>query len=350
MNEMRYVGVDIGKWRCRAAIMDSEGGIVNEFTFPNDAEGILSLASRLTTEDRVVMESTGSVWSNLYNHLDERHIPVTLANPLKTRAIASARIKTDKVDARILAHLLRGDLVAECYVPPRDLREIRALVRHRASLVRARTTVKNRVHAIVDQRGLRCEYSDMFGKRGSEWLRSLDLGALDDLMLRSHLEQVEGLSRLVEEADEMIRSRSSLDEDVKLLLSLTGVDVYTALLIRSEIGSISRFPDYKRLISWAGLAPSLHQSGTVEYSGGITRQGSRMLRWAMVESARTAVRHDERMRVFYERVKRRRGDGKAVVAVACKMLKIIWFMLKRREPYQSRNEGRYGRKLKSLDR
>ena len=96
---MRYVGVDIGKWKCRAAVMDPEGGIIEEFTFPNDAEGIQDLASRLTTEDRVVMESTGSVWSNLYNHLDERQVPVVLANPLKTRAIASARIKTDKVDA-----------------------------------------------------------------------------------------------------------------------------------------------------------------------------------------------------------------------------------------------------------
>jgi transposase len=347
---MRYVGVDIGKWKCRAAVMDPEGSIIEEFTFPNDAEGIHDLASRLTTEDRVVMESTGSVWETLYNHLDERRIPVVLANPLKTKAIASARIKTDKVDARILAHLLRGDLVAECYVPPRDLREIRALVRHRASLVRARTTVKNRVHAIVDQHGLRCEYSDLFGKRSLEWLRSLDLGALDRLMLDNHLGHVESLNGQIRRVDEEIRGRASLDEDVRLLLSLTGVDIYTALLIRSEVGCIDRFPDYKRLVSWAGLAPSLHQSGSVEYSGGITRQGSKMLRWAMVEAARVAVRHDERMRVFYERVKRRRGDGKAVVAVACKMLKIIWFMLKRREPYQSRNEGRYGRKLKSLDR
>jgi len=111
---MRYVGIDIGKWKCQAAVMDPEGSIIEEFTFPNDAEGMEKLASRLTPEDRVVMESTGSVWSTLYNNLDERHIPVTLANPLKTRAIASARIKTDKVDARILAHLLRGDLVAEC--------------------------------------------------------------------------------------------------------------------------------------------------------------------------------------------------------------------------------------------
>ena len=92
---MKYVGVDIGKWKCRAALMDPEGTIIEEFTFPNDAEGIPDLASRLTTEDRVVMESTGSVWETLYNHLDERHVSVVLANPLKTRAIASARIKTD---------------------------------------------------------------------------------------------------------------------------------------------------------------------------------------------------------------------------------------------------------------
>ena len=98
---MRYIGIDVGKWKCRAAIMNPDGDIIDEFTFPNDHPGILSLASRLTTEDRVVMGSTGSVWSTLYNNIDERHIPVTLANPLKTKAIASARIKTDKVDARI---------------------------------------------------------------------------------------------------------------------------------------------------------------------------------------------------------------------------------------------------------
>jgi len=346
---MRYIGVDIGKWKCRAAVMDPEGTITEEFTFPNDAEGITSLASRLTPEDRVVMESTGSVWTTLYNSLDERQIPVTLANPLKTRAIASARIKTDKVDARILAHLLRSDLVAECYVPPKDIREIRALVRHRAALVRMRATVKNRVHALLDERGLRCAYSDLFGKRSLAWLRGLELGALDGLMLDNHLGHVESLDAQILRVDAEVRRRASLDEDVRLLLSLTGVDVYTALLIRSEIGDIRRFPDYKRLVSWAGLAPSLHQSGSVEYHGGVTKQGSRMLRWIVVEAARSAARHDARMRGFYERVKRRRGDGKAIVAVACKMLKVIWFMLTRREPYVSRNEGRYGVKLKSLE-
>jgi len=94
-------------------------------------------------------------------------------------------------------------------------------------------------------------------------------------MLDNHLGHVESLNGQIRRVDEMIRSRASLDEDVRLLLSLTGVDVYTALLIRSEVGCIGRFPDYRKLVFWAGLAPSLHQSGTVEYSGGITRQGSR---------------------------------------------------------------------------
>jgi len=109
--------------------------------------------------------------------------------------------------------------------------------------------------------------------------------------------------------------------------------VYTALLIRSEIGDINGFPDYKRLVSWAGLAPSLHQSGSVEIRGGITKQGSKMLRWIMVEVAWVAVRHDMRMKAFYERVRRRRGSGEAIVAVARKLATMCYSVLVNRRPY-----------------
>jgi len=155
--------------------MDERGFIVDEFCFTNNRQGIEGLISGLTMDDRVVMESTGSVWTNLYNRLEDRRIPVVLANPLKTRAIASARIKTDKVDARILAHLLRGDLVAESYVPSKRLREVRPLVRHRASIVRMRTMVKNKIRALIDRYEFKHEHSDLFGKRGMEWLKALEL-------------------------------------------------------------------------------------------------------------------------------------------------------------------------------
>jgi transposase len=291
------------------------------------------------------MESTGSVWVNLYDRLEQVHVKVVLANPLKTKAIASARIKSDTIDARILAHLLRADLIPSCYVPPCEIREMRYLLRHRASIVKIRTMVK-KIHSVLDRNGVEAAgFSDLFGKRGMEWLKSVKLSALDRLMLDNHLEHLESLRSQVEAVDRLITLRASKDEYVKLLLSMTGVDVYSALLIRSEIGDISRFSSYKKLISWAGLAPSLHQSGSVEYHGSITKQGSRMLRWIMVESARTAVNSDSRLGEFYERVKQRRGGQKAIVAVACKMLKIIWTMLTRNEPYESRNQRRYDKKL-----
>jgi transposase len=348
MKDMKYVGIDVGKLRCRAAVMDQEGSIIDEFSFNNNHQGIEHLASGLTMDDKIVIESTGSVWTNLYNILDERHIPVVLANPFKTKAIASARIKSDKIDARILAHLLRANLIPESYVPPKELREIRALIRHRVSLVKIGTMLKNRVHALIDKHGLASDFSDIFGKGGVQWLRTLELPPVDRLILDNHLQHFESVNHQIKRVDEEIRIKASHDEDVKLLLSMTGIDIYTALLIKSEIGTICRFPAHKKLVSWAGLAPSLHQSGNTEYRGSITKQGSKMLRWIMVEAARVAVNHDERMKQFYEKVKHRRGDQKAIIAVANKMLKIIWFMLTRREPYQSRNPQLYERKLNFL--
>lgn len=346
---MMYVGVDVGKRKCRAAIMNPQGKIVQEIDFSNNSQGINNLTSMLSMEDRVVMESTGPYWLDLYNHLDDLHISVVLANPLKTKAIASARIKSDKVDARILAHLLRTDLIPECYVPPKEMREIRSLVRHRQSIVKLRTMVKNKVHALVDRNGLKHDFSDLFGKSGLQWLTCLELSGLDRLMLNNYLTHLENLNAQIERVDVEITSRASIDSDVRLLLSLKGVNVYSALLIKSEIGTIERFADYKKLVSWAGLAPSLHQSGDVEYHGNITKRGSTMLRWIMVEAARVATVFDPRLRAFYERVKARRGDQKAVVAVANKMLKIIWFMLTRKEPYESVDEVRYAKKLNSLN-
>ena len=346
---IRYVGIDVGKAKCRAALMDQQGTIESEFFFEKSNKGILKLVSTLTSEDKVVMESTGNLWLNIYDTLDAKRIKVVLANPLKTKAIASAKVKTDKLDARILAHLLRADLIAESYVPPENVREMRALVRHRLSLVQMRTMVKNKVHAITDKYGYRCEYSDMFGKAGIQWLRAQEMSELDVLLLENHLSLIESINMQICRVDVAIRERACRDEDVRLLLSLTGVDVYTALLLRSEIGPIERFPSYKRLVSWAGLAPSVHQSGNVEFHGRITKRGSSILRWALVEAARIAVRHDDRMKAFYERVAKRRGDQKAAVAVACKMLKIAWFMLTRRETYGDANVKRYGEKLKKID-
>jgi len=201
---IRYVGVDVGKAKCRAALMNQSGTIEKEFFFENSVQGIKRLTSVLTIEDQVVMESTGNLWLNIYDALDHRNIKVVLANPLKTKAIASAKIKTDKVDARILAHLLRADLVAESYVPQGKIREMRALVRHRLSLVKMRTMVKNKVHAVIDKYGYRCEFSDMFGKCGIAWIESLEFSELDRLLLENYLSLVESFNLQIRTVDEAI--------------------------------------------------------------------------------------------------------------------------------------------------
>ena len=337
--------MDVGKSKCRAALMDQKGNIEKEFFFENNQKGIQHLTSLLTSEDQVVMESTANLWLNLYESLEDKKIKVVLANPMKTKAIASARVKTDKVDAKILAHLLRADLVAESYVPPKQMREIRALVRHRLSLMKMRTMVKNKIHALIDKYGYRCEFSDMFGVSGLKWLKTLELNKLDGLVFGNHLSHIELINLQIEKTDEAIRECACEDEDVRLLLSLPGVDVRTALLLKSEIGPIGRFGDYKKLVSWAGLAPRVYQLGGVLWNGGIAHEGSGVLRWAMVEAAMTAVRCDEKFGVFYGRVKARRGGQKAVVAVANKMLKVVWVMFTRREAYSGVNKRLYEEKL-----
>jgi transposase len=325
--------------------MNQQGIIEKEFFFENTTKGIQHLTSMLSSEDQVVMESTANLWLPLYEAIDNKNIKVVLANPMKTKAIASAKVKTDKVDARILAHLLRADLVAESYVPPKQIREIRALIRHRLSLMKMRTMVKNKIHALTDKYGYRCEFSDMFGVSGLKWLKSVEMDDLDLLILENHLSHIESINSQIDKADVAIKMRAVEDDDVRLLLSLAGIDVRTALLLKSEIGLISRFEDYKKLVSWAGLASRVHQSGNVLWNGGISKSGSSILRWAMVEAARSAVRYDERFGEFYGRVKARRGGQKAIVAVANKMLKIVWVMLVRREPYGSVNKDLYEGKL-----
>ena len=321
----RYVGIDVGKQKCAVAIMDQEGFVIDEFVFENSYEGIEQMAHKLSMDDKVVMESTANYWLNLYNILDRKHIEVVLANPLKTKAIAWAKIKSDEIDARMLAHLLRSNLVAESYVLPEDLREIRALIKHRLSLVRIRASVKNKVHALIDRNGLQSQetFSDLFGKSGISWLNAVRFSSsLDRLMLDNYLEHLVSLGRLIKAVDQEILSRASGDEDVRLLVSMTGISVYTALLLKSEIGDIKRFPNYKKLVSWAGLAPSMHQSGDLQYFGSITKQGSRMIRSVIVESARTAVNNDARLNSFYERIKRRRGDQKAIAQLQTKCSKL----------------------------
>jgi len=274
---------------------------------------------------------------------------VKLSNPLRTKAIAEARIKTDRIDAKTLAYLLRGDLVAESYVPTRKNRDRRALIRHRASLMQIRVDIKNRIHALLDKHELTHNYTDLFGKEGTEWLRSLQLPTPDQEILQSNLQVLETVNAEVRNSNIQIAKDATTEDQAKLLMTMPGVDYYAAMLLLAEIGDVHRINSDEKLVSWVGLAPQVHQSGETNWTGHITRKGSKRARWILGQCAQSARQHDPRMREFYERIERKHGHQKALVAVARKMLAIMYVMLIRNEPYRGQNPQLTAQKHKRLD-
>jgi len=348
---VKYVGIDVHKKMCQAAVLDNDGTLLDEIRFPNDGEGIEEFSDKLTTfrdDVKAVVESTGNLWIQIHDRLEEHGFDVSLSNPSKTRLIAEAKVKTDKVDAKTLAGLLRADMLPTCYVPGEELRSRRELLRHRLRLVRTRTEVKNRIHSLLDKHGLRMPETSSFSKVNIAWLRSLSLRFMDDAILRSDLALLETVDGQVEVIEEKIAALAAEDHQVRLLMTMTGVGYFTAMLIMVEVGDIGRFRSDKRFASWMGLVPSVHQSGERTRIGGVSGPGNKRLRWVMVECAHTAVRHDARLGALYERQLRRRSEGSAMVAVAHEMARIVYFMLRKDEPYRGENRGLTERKLKNM--
>jgi transposase len=174
------------------------------------------------------------------------------------------------------------------------------------------------------------------------------LSFIDDAVLSSFLALLEALDVQISLVEAKIAAIAVDDERVKLLMTIPGLDYFSASLLVAEIGDVNRFSSDKKFVAWAGLAPSVHQSGDKTVRGRITRQGNKLVRWVMVEAAQTARIHDERFREFYERYAGRRGHGKAIVAVAHEMLRVVYFMLKRMEPYRGGDRGLSVRKFKRL--
>jgi len=347
-----YVGIDVHKKYCQAALMNDNGRLLKELRFDNTTEGtssLLELAKSVDPHIKAVLEPSANFWIRIYDKLEDEGVEVKLSNPLRTKAIAEARIKTDRIDAKTLAYLLRGDLVAESYVPTRKNRERRALIRHRASLMRIRVDIKNRIHALLDKHELSYTYTDLFGKEGIEWLRNLQLPTPDHEIIRSNLQVMETLNAEIRNADIQIAKDATSEEKAKLLITMPGVDYYAAMVLISEIGDVHRFSSDEKLVSWVGLAPQVHRSGESQWTGHITKKGSKRARWILGQCAQSARQHDPRMREFYERIERKHGSQKAIVAVARKMLAIMYVMLIRNEPYRGENHVLTEQKHKRLD-
>ena len=255
---------------------------------------------------------------------------------MKTRIIAESKIKTDKVDAKILAHLLRTDFLPTSYIPSKDIRDLRNLIRQRIVLGKYRAKFKNKIYAELLRRGISYEPGGViFTGKGRKWLRSLHIASID-----SYLNILESTMKEIEKIESDLKKQSKQYKEVELLTTIPGIGIYSAFIILSEIGNINRFPCEEKLFSYAGVIPSVHQSGDNKYYGHITKQGSKYLRWILTETVRIHLNWTKKRNVettisrFYQRISKKKPENVASIAAARKLLQIIYHMLKNHDEFR----------------
>ena len=317
---MMYAALDLGQKTVQAALKDKNGKLIKEAKLEKNAQNILEFLD--DTNATVVIES-GYNHQYLHDLLEEQNYSVKVAHPFMVKAIAYAKVKTDKVDARVLADLLRSGMIPECYIPEIKIRELRDLTRRRHFFVDTRTTFKNKIHAELAKRWIDCK-KDPFTQVGKDWIRTLRIEAIDDCM-----DAINFFDAKIRQLDERIKRIAIDDKYAKHLISIPGISYYAALLISSEVADIDRFADYEHLCSYARLVPATYQSGNKHYTKP-DMKGSDMLSWIMVQCIHVHVRHckDSSITKHFERIKYKKGSKIAAIAAARKLMRAIYVMLK----------------------
>ena len=331
----RNIGLDIHKKFLFAVVLDSKGELILEKKIRNDPYELDKFFKGIGEDSNIALESC-SCWEYVYDYLtDKGFTNLVLANPSKVRLIATSRKKTDAHDARVLADLLRTNMLPTSYAPPGVIREQRKITRHRASLGRLKGVIKNKIHAILIRNGINQEFSDVFGQEGMQYLMSLDLSAVDRYQMDQYLELIRHYDIQIKKTESRIEDYVAYAPQVKVLMTMPGISYYSGLAITGEIGDIRRFSSAKKLTSFAGLNPSVSQSGDRCYTGHIAKQGDKHLRWMLNQCANAAVMHDSTLAKIYHRIKKRRGHNIAITAVSRKMLCLIYTMLTHNIKYQA---------------
>lgn len=325
----------------QVAVMNDAGRVVHSGQLAHDKRSAMADFFRGLGPDAVVTVEAMRSWYWLYEFIETFGIPVKLAHPLGVRVIAAAKVKNDKIDARMLAYLERGGLLPESYIPPREVRDQREALRYRMSLVRVRAIFKNKVHAILDKLGIGHKYTDLFGLAGLAFLKTVEMRQVYRQELDGYLATIEYLEEKIKEATKAIRVLLKPDSRVKLLMTIPGVGELTAYLLLSEIGDIKRFPTAKKLCSYAGITPIVRESAGHRWEGHISKEGNRYIRWAIVEAAQLAPRQDPALLEFYDRIDERRGPKRARVAVGRKLLVAVWQVLTYEQEYRCNCLAKY---------
>lgn len=339
MEEMQlFAGLDMHTESITGTIKDEKGNPVRVLKVDTSKEGVKKLFDRLQKKQINAVFEASRNWPYYMELIRPYCQNVIMAHPLKVRAIASARIKTDTIDSNTLSDLLRGNLIPESYMPSLDIVELRELLRYRAGLSRMRGELKTKAKNILSREGKKCEIDEVTGKRARLWLNQLVLNDLNRKELDYTIALIDNLNVEIVKLDKMIERQQCKYPEVEILKSIVGINTFSAMMILAEMADIARFPSPNKLACYAGLVPSTYQSSQIQHSGRITKQGNAHLRWILTQCVHAGIksRRSHKLKSFYLRIERKRGKQKAIVATARKMLTIIWYLLNKNEYYAYR--------------
>jgi transposase len=347
---MRSIALDVHRDFCEVAIKQEGGEVGLAGRVRTSVEELEGFARSLGPDDRVALEATGP--ANAIARVIEPHVAgVVVANTRRVRAIAEAKVKTDKVDACTLCELLDAGFLPAVWSPDESTRALRGLLGRRDRLVRSRTRAKNAVHAAL-QRELkgRPPMSDVFGREGRRWLARLVLPAHERQIVASCLREVDFLSHEVAALESELARFALGSEAIKRLMSVPGVSLVSAATFVAVVGDIRRFESPKKLVGYVGLDPKVRQSGQAPARHGrISKQGSCAARHMLCEAAWIAVRTPGPLRAFYERLRARRGAQIALVATGRKLCVLFWHLLTREQDYAFGRPSLTRHKLRRLE-
>lgn len=338
----RYLALDIHKYYSIVAGVNFDGQVILEPVRVEHAELEAWLKKHIQATDYVVIESTTNAWY-IYDLLEPLAEKVLVANPIKVKQIAQARVKTDIRDTLILARLLAANMIPAIWVPPVDVRNLRYLLSQRRHLVGMHTQTVNRMHSVAHRHHLSHPKGKRFNEKNTGWQQDAELSDSEkfqlelDMSTKQHLGEQAG--KIAEKLARMSHEKPWA-ESMLYLMQLPGFGVITGMTILAAIGDITRFEDFKKLSSYSGLTPGLEQSGTKNRGKGITKEGRKDLRWAMVEVAQRAVKSDPHWQRRFDELCRRMHRNQAIVVIAHRLLELVWFVLTRKQSYRHFSDER----------
>ena len=323
--QQQYVGIDLHRRRSVIVRRTAEGETLETVRIDNDPVTLAAELAKAGEAPEVVLEATyGWYWAA--DVLADCGARVHLAHPLGNNW-GHRRVKNDERDATDLVDLLRMGRLAEAWIAPPATRELRELIRHRAKLVHLRTSLKAQIHAVLAKEGVAVPMSDLFGVAGTALLDTCELGDAYATRVESLRDVMEVVEREIAMTQDRVEAALANDAGYRAVQAIPGVGPVLAAIFVAEIGDISRFKSAHHLASWAGLTPSHHESDTTVRRGHITKQGSRLVRWAAVEAVQRQ-RGATPIRAHHHRVADRRGKNIGRVAAARKLVTLVYYGLR----------------------